>query len=569
MENKESKVPFFSSMRFKILLMIAVSAIFTSGIIVAILIPTFNSMMTSTNLDYLLDMSKSYGKVMDDAYNALGDDMLTYEELDSMLGKVKISGLSTSYAYVVDASGTMLYHPTKDKVGNPVENVMVKGLVTDIGAGKDLSGQEDSIEYLFKGAIKMASYHVAPGNRYILIVTADKNEVMQKVKRITATTVILAIVVFLVVMGVSILVSNLMIKPLKIVTGIIDKQARLDFTRNEGTDGIKNRKDEVGVMCRAVSNMRHKLVDIISDIAQSSEKLTESNVQFTERFQEITENVSNVNIAVEEIAEGSTSQANETTSAGEQVGNIGQVIEQNVRNVEMLEETVKKMNELSNKASDTLIGLQKINEQTAGNIAIVSEQTNSTNTSATKIQEAVTLIQDIASQTNLLSLNASIEAARAGEAGRGFAVVAEEIRKLADDSAASADEINSIVEELIVNSNNSVGKMQEVASDSNRQMEELQSTIDSFDSLRECVEEVSRASGDITAQMTDLEKEKNIISGVVEQLAAISQENAASTEETSAAMQTLSGAVQDCQEETNELHQLSVDLKNEVAKFTV
>ena len=69
--------------------------------------------------------------------------------------------------------------------------------------------------------------------------------------------------------------------------------------------------------------------------------------------------------------------------------------------------------------------------------------------------------------------------------------------------------------------------------------------------------------------MTDLEKEKNIISGVVEQLAAISQENAASTEETSAAMQTLSGAVQDCQEETNELHQLSVDLKNEVAKFTV
>ena len=569
MENKESKVPFFSSMRFKILLMIAVSAIFTSGIIVAILIPTFNSMMTSTNLDYLLDMSKSYGKVMDDAYNALGDDMLTYEELDSMLGKVKISGLSTSYAYVVDASGTMLYHPTKDKVGNPVENVMVKGLVTDIGAGKDLSGQEDSIEYLFKGAIKMASYHVAPGNRYILIVTADKNEVMQKVKRITATTVILAVVVFLVVMGVSILVSNLMIKPLKIVTGIIDKQARLDFTQNEGTDGIKNRKDEVGVMCRAVSNMRHKMVDIISDIAQSSEKLTESNVQFTERFQEITENVSNVNIAVEEIAEGSTSQANETTSAGEQVGNIGQVIEQNVRNVEMLEETVKKMNELSNKASDTLIGLQKINEQTAGNIAIVSEQTNSTNASATKIQEAVTLIQDIASQTNLLSLNASIEAARAGEAGRGFAVVAEEIRKLADDSAASADEINSIVEEFIVNSNNSVGKMQEVASDSNRQMEELQSTIDSFDSLRECVEEVSRASGDITAQMTDLEKEKNIISGVVEQLAAISQENAASTEETSAAMQTLSGAVQDCKEETNELHQLSVDLKNEVAKFTV
>ncbi len=568
MEN-QSKVPFFSSMRFKILLMIAVSAIFTSGVIVAILIPTFNSMMTSTNLDYLLDMSKSYGKVMDDSYNALHDDILVYDNLNDMLGKVKISGLSTSYAYVVDGSGIMLYHPTQEKVGNPVENEMVKGLVSSISAGKDLSGETDSIEYLFKGKIKMASYHVGPNNRYILIVTADKDEVMKKVTTITRTTIILAFGIFVIVMVVSVLTSNLMIAPLKTVTGIIDKQARLDFTSNEGTDKIKTRKDEVGVMCRAVSNMRHQLVDILSDISRQSEKLTDSNIQFTERFQEISENVSNVNIAVEEIAQGSTSQANETTSAGEQVSNIGQVIEQNVRNVEMLEETVKKMNELSDQASATLRGLQKINEQTSGNIAVVSEQTNNTNASATKIQEAVTLIQDIASQTNLLSLNASIEAARAGEAGRGFAVVAEEIRKLADDSAASANEINSIVEELIVNSNNSVGKMQEVAADADRQMEELQSTIDSFDSLRECVEEVSRASGDITAQMTDLEKEKNIISGVVEQLAAISQENAASTEETSASMQTLSGAVQDCQEETNELNRLSDELKNQVGKFLV
>ena len=567
-ENQSTnKVPFFSSMRFKILLMIAVSAIFTSGVIVAILIPTFNSMMTSTNLDYLLDMSKSYGKVMDDSYNALSDDILVYDNLNDMLGKVKISGLSTSYAYVVDGDGVMLYHPTQDKVGNPVENAMVKGLVSDIQSGKDLSGNEDSIEYLFKGKTKMASYHVGPNNRYILIVTADKDEVMLKVTKITRTTIILAFGIFTIVMVVSVIVSNLMIKPLKIVTGIIDKQARLDFTKNEGTDFIKNRKDELGVMCRAVSNMRHQMVEILADIQDQSDKLTEANGEFTERFQEIAENVSNVNIAVEEIAEGSTSQAQETTSAGEQVANIGNVIETNVRNVEKLEQSVKQMNDLSDKASATLGNLKKINEQTANNIDIVSDQTGRTNTSATKIQEAVTLIQDIASQTNLLSLNASIEAARAGEAGRGFAVVAEEIRKLADDSASSANEINNIVEELIANSNQSVGKMKEVKSDSDKQMEQLQSTIDSFDSLRQYVQEVATASTDIAEQMTDLEKEKNIISGVVEQLAAISQENAASTEETSASMQTLSEAVQSCQEQSAVLNQLSADLTEEVGKF--
>lgn len=565
---KERKVKLNHSMKFKIQCVIGLNIILIILIMVLTTFPNISSNIKNTTQNYMLDQAKAYGYLVEALDERDGDGkVLQFDYLNAFLADVQIRGCDSSYAYMVDNNGIMLYHPTIEKVGQPVENSVVTGLVADLKAGKSVVS--DCVEYEFNGVTKYASYYVPAEGNFILIVTADKSEVFAPIYTTFGIMLVIAFAVYIVMEMVSILITHRMLTPLDKLTENINKVAELDFTEITDQESINRRKDEMGMISRAVTFLHKELLEVITSITDQSKLLTDTNDDFGKKFADISESVDNINIAVEEIAQGSTSQAQETTSAGAQVANIGTVIEENAKNVEKLEDTVKKMNQLADQAEEMLEALTEINLKTSNNIRIVSDQTYTTNESAAKIKEAVILIRDIASQTNLLSLNASIEAARAGEAGKGFAVVAEEIRKLADDSANSAGEIDEIVKELINNSNDSVEKMTEVTTDAKEQQDKLEKTKASFDSLREGVIDISSVSKNIFEQTEALEQQKDTINGVVEQLAAISEENAASTQETSASMQTLSDAIADCKQDTSILIELSNELTNQMNKFKI
>lgn len=381
------------------------------------------------------------------------------------------------------------------------------------------------------------------------------------------TTFIICVIVLLVVGGVlAVVFGNRIAGGIKQLAAVVCGMADGDLSVTISDAELK-RNDEVGMIASSVLQLREKMNAILSDINEQSRHISITNDDFAKRFSEITENVQNVNNAVEDIAHGSNALASEATSAGTQAVEIGKVIEENSESIQKLEETIQKMNHEVEEVSAVLDNLLASNQASSANISVVSDKTVSTNDSANKIKEAVNLIQGIASQTNLLSLNASIEAARAGEMGKGFAVVAEEIRNLADESAASAKTINEIVEELIRNSNESVAKMAEVSEGANDQREKLEQTLTSFAALKNGVNAVSGVSDSILEQIGRLEKQKDIITSVVESLAAISEENAASTEETSSSMQTLTAVVDGCKEDTIELNELSSALHKDVEVF--
>lgn len=564
---QKKKVTLVKSMMFKLV------GLCIEGIVLAALLLTFISVREAQEStrslvqDYLLSSAERNGYLLDTIFAMQGKDMINdADAMGRVLSDVKIEGMDRSYAYLVSADGTMLYHPTAEKIGSPVENAVVTKLVADLQQGK--MAEPACVEYEFKGAMKYASYYIDSEGSYILVVTADESDAFKSVTHTRNVLIIISVLVIILFAVVQSILIRRFLKPLQVLTGVVDKVAGLDLTENKEEETLAKRKDEIGLIAAAIANLHRELREIISVIQDQGAKLSESNMQFAKGFNDIVQTVDNVNVAVEEIATASTSQAQETSTASAHIVDIGNAIESNSSSVEALEESIKKMNTLATESADVLAELARINESTSETIRAVTEQTDRTNQSAEKINEAVVAIEDIASQTNMLSLNASIEAARAGESGRGFAVVAEQIRKLAEDSANSAEQIEAIVRELIANASDGVEKMHDLSNASQVQAERLEKTTKSFSDLQREMEEVSVDSKQIFEQTGSINDLKNGVSGVIEQLAAIAEENAASTEQTSASMFTLTENIDRCKEETSVLSDLSEQLNEQTSRFT-
>ena len=455
------KVPFIYSIAAKIMLLVFVCVTVTVVVCTLIFVSNAKKEITDVTMRYIKAATVSER----DMLNRKSPGGVNTEFYKNALSGITVDGISGSYAYLVSADGTMIYHPTESKIGTPVENEVVKGLVAQIQAG---STPEDGVaRYLYKGSYKYAGYAVTRVDQ-ILVISADEDVALAPMNRIRNIGIIVAAIMLIVSLAGAYAMSVLIVRPIKMLTDIMDRTSKFDFRHNPNSDKLVVRHDENGVMARAVGGMRKSLRRMVTSIEEASTKIN-GNVDQLEDVTNVVNSMCTDNSATtEELAAG----MQETTATTESIyANIG-YMKTGAEDIQSLSEAGDALSrEVMERAAElrekTISATNKTREKYES-VKTRSDQAIEDSKAVDKINALTDAIMAISSQTSLLALNASIEAARAGEAGRGFAVVATEIGNLANQTSTTVADINNIVSEV----NSAVSNMSGCLSETGAFLEE-------------------------------------------------------------------------------------------------
>ena len=425
------------------------------------------------------------------------------------------------------------------------------------------------VEYKYKGTAKMAAYYVTKKEPTVLVITADKDDILAPINNMIKTGVVAFAIVVVIFAFLAAFITGRMTRPLIVISKIVEKMSRMDFTENKAAERLLKRKDETGMMSRSVASLRKEMVLMIQDIQAQSNSLFNASESLDKDATHTARAIEQVESAVGDIASGATNQADETQSATENVITMGNMIEETNSVAEALHKNSKQMQESSNQAMSILKELMEVNDQTKLSIDEIYEQTNITNASAQKIKAATDIIASIAEETNLLSLNASIEAARAGEQGRGFAVVASQIQKLAEQTNSASGNIEEIVETLLNDSELVVETMTNAQEIITQQNDFIEGTEGSVATVMNEIEHSVSSIRSIESRMKELECARKEIMQVFKAMSDIATHNVSDTEKTNTALGAMTADFKNIEQSTESLRTMADALANHIQNFQV
>lgn len=471
-------------------------------------------------------------------------------------------GLESAYTYVVDNHGTILYHPDSGKVGGMSENEALLEVLANLGNAD--SKKTGTISYVYNGVKKHAAYYVGEEQHYVAVFTTDEREILTNTKRNLNIMVISAGVLILFFSALAFIVSKLIVKPLKKMVNVIEAFSKGNTDVN--TD-VRTMVTESRNIRDSATNFKGALREALGAVKNASLVLKDSIDDVRAKTVDNTDKVNQINTAISEISQTSQNVAQNAQDITERTITLSDKIDILFKNVAELDKSAGLIKTNNENAAAQMSIVMAAAQSSVDAVDGIAEKIQETNLAIDEISKCVSVIEEISSQTNLLSLNASIEAARAGEAGKGFAVVAEEIRHLSDSTAESAQEIKQIIEKVVKLSEVTVDYANKVVRTTEEEQQNISDTQQQFAILSDAVTNSLDNIYDIKNVTDILENIKSHLVTATSNLGAIAEELGASAQEASANCHTVAQTCNDTELSTRMMQKADKDMMDDIEFF--
>lgn len=491
----------------------------------------------------------------------VGTDFL-FDDIAKVISDLKV--YETGHASLLNDRFDYLIHYEYSNLQNlaNIEEGSFKYIADEIN--KDISGL---ISTKYRGDERIFAYSRL-SNGWVLLLEPPAREVFQQLEEYNVTMLLILLAGALLSIFIAYAIGRFITMPIHHVFSQLEVIATGDFTMEMPSKFIKG-KDELGKLARAVTGMQESIKALISSYRRAVNEVNTAATSLAAASQQTSSSVEEIAVTIDEISKGTSEQASDAEMAAhlaiELDNSFKHLIESNLK---VLEATNKAQNQ-NMEGIQSLEELKDKNRFTNEAIGKIQKSIEELNNRSGYIGNIIETISSIAGQTNLLALNASIEAARAGEAGKGFAVVANEIRKLAEESNKSTEQIRAIVSAIQSESGNTYSIMTEVKNSSEQQTISVENVNTFFSKINESIIEISDSIQVMSDRVDQMNDNKNKMVTSIESISAIAEETAAATEEVSASVEQQAESIEELAELAQRLSVLSQQLEIETNKFSV